>query len=657
MACDEVFSMKLPSLFCDHMVLQHGRPLPVWGWAKPREKISVAIAGKSRQTITGKDGRWQVKLPALKPGGPFEMIIRGSRSIRIRDVLVGEVWICSGQSNMQMSVKQSLDWEKEIAGANRPKIRLFTAANIAVVERQQDVPGKWSVCSPQEIGDFSAVAYFFGRELFQKLKMPVGLVNTSWGGTIAEAWTSREALMGHPLFRARTLAYEKNLKHFQKDRADYEAKMKEGEEKCYPADPGNKGFRKGWADPSTPTADWKTMEMPGFWQAVGMKFSGVFWFRKEVEVPSSWAGKDLTLYLAACDKHDTTYFNNVEVGGIGRENPNAWSTPRVYRIPGRLVKAGRNVIAVRIYSYVYAGGMMGPASNLKLQLADVDDPSPISLAGPWRYRIEHNFGFIAPVASMLPPGPGNPNSPFALYRGMIEPLMPYGIRGAIWYQGESNADRAYEYRTLFPLMIRSWRKAWRQGNFPFLFVQLANYQKDPPEPSECTWAELQEAQLMALRVPNTGMAVTIDIGDPNDIHPINKQDVGRRLAYSALNPVYGIRTIAPSGPLYRSARREGSRIRLTFDCVGKGLVAKGGKLQSFALAGADRKFVWANAQIERNTIVVWSDKIARPVAVRYAWGNSPVVSLYNKDGLPASPFRTDQWPGITVPKKAVKRSR
>lgn len=651
--------MRLSSLFCDNMVLQQGRPIPVWGWSQPGEKIVVTLNGQSREAVTGKDGRWMVRLPSMRAGGPHEMQVSGPQTIALHNILVGEVWIASGQSNMEWSVGVSANAKPEIAKANHPALRLFTVAKNAVVDRQMDVAGRWEVCSPKTIEAFSAVAYYFGRELHRKLRVPVGLINTSWGGTLAEAWTSREALVANPLFKPLVLEYEKNLPRFAQARADYEAKVKEGEEKYYPADPGNTGFPRGWADPATRTDGWGTMHLPRMWQSEGLNFSGVVWFRKEVEVPAAWAGQELTLNLAPCDKHDTTYFNNVEVGGIGRANPNAWSIPREYTIPGHLVKPGRNVIAVRIYSYVFAGGMIGSPAQMKLARAAQPDAQTIPLDGPWQYQVEHNFGVIAPINALLPPGPGNPNSLYSLYRGMIEPLIPYAIRGAIWYQGESNAGRAYEYRTLFPLMIRSWWKPWRQGPFPFLFVQLANYQARHPVPCESQWAELREAQTMTLRLPNTGMAVTIDIGEENDIHPKNKQDVGRRLAAPALNQVYRCKSIVPSGPLYRSAKRVGNQIRVSFAHVGKGLVAKGGKLTGFAVAGADRKFVWAEAKIDpatgsaqaRNAVVVSSPAVPKPVAVRYAWADNPVCNLYNRDGLPASPFRTDQWPGLTAPQK------
>jgi sialate O-acetylesterase len=390
------------------------------------------------------------------------------------------------------------------------------------------------------------------------------------------------------------------------------------------------------------------MQAPGSWQGAGLNYNGVVWFRRDVDVPAAWAGKDLVLNLAPCDKHDTTYFNNVEVGGIGLENPDAWKTPRCYRIPGRLVKAGRNVIAVRIFSYVYAGGFMGSPAEMKLDPPDgAAGQTPIMLHGDWRYQVEHNFGPITPVALQAPLGPGNQNSPYSLYNGMIAPLIPYGLRGAIWYQGESNASRPSEYRTLFPAMIRCWRDEWKQGDFPFLLVQLANYMAANAHPVESQWAELREAQALALKLPNTGMAVAIDIGDAADIHPKNKQEVGKRLAAWGLNAFYGRKDVVPSGPLYAGMAVEGNRIRIRFEHVAGGLVVRGGgPLTGFAIAGPapdglPRRFVWADAVVDGETVVVSSPAVPDPTAVRYAWANNPACNLYNAAGLPAAPFRTD----------------
>jgi len=462
---------------------------------------------------------------------------------------------------------------------------------------------------------------------------------------MAEGWISREALVASKRYRPLVDVYEKSRERFRSGTSITEI------ERCaLPRDPGNVGYRQGWAAPETDDQRWQLIELPGAWQRDGLNFSGVFWFRKQVHVPVEWAGQELTLNLAPCDKHDTTYFNGVRVGGMGSEHLNAWGLPRSYRVPGRLVKAGCNVIAVRIYSNLHAGGMIGSPAQMNLNLPHPTTPSSFSLVGPWRYRVEHDFGYVQPLA--IVPNLTDPTvPPYALYASLIEPLIPYAIRGVIWYQGEANVVRAHEYRSLFVLLIRSWRQAWRQGEFPFHFVQLANFREPPCQPGESARAELREAQLLALRLPNTGMAVTVDIGDPRNIHPVNKQDVGRRLARSVLGQVYQIADLIPCGPLFTSVRWQGWCVRLTFDYVGQGLVVHGDRLRGFAIAGRDRRFVWAEARIDEKTVLVWSKAVPQPVAVRYGWADNPDGNLYNTDGLPAAPFRTDAWPGVTRIKK------
>jgi sialate O-acetylesterase len=637
--------MKLSTIFGDNMVLQRDIPIPVWGWAAPGEKITATLDGQTARAIAADDGGWQVVFPPAPAGGPFEMRVEGRETaVTLGNVLIGEVWLASGQSNMQWTVASSANAEREIRDASFDRIRLFTVERTAVVDAPREVSGHWSVCSPKTVGDFSAVAYFFGRELHRKLGVPVGLINSCWGGTLAEAWTSREMLRSLPLFQDVVDRYARSLANYEQANAEYLRRVKEGEEKFYPADPGNVGLKKGWAALDTDTSDWGMIRVPSYWQGAGMDFSGVLWFRREVEIPAEWAGRELTLNLCPCDKHDTTYFNNVKVGEMGREKPDAWATPRRYTIPAGLAQAARNTLAVRVYSYAYAGGIMGSVEDLNLGPDGIADAARIRLAGTWRCQVEHNFGKIVPLSVQQPLGPGNPNSPHILFDSMVRPLIPYAIRGAIWYQGESNAARPAEYRTLFPAMIRSWRDAWRQGEFPFLFVQLANYMQPAHEPQESDWAELREAQTVALQLPHTGMAVAIDIGDAADIHPKNKQDVGKRLALNALQGVYGLADVVPSGPLHAGASVEGNKIRVRFTHADGGLVARGGEPSGFAIAGADRKFVWAKAEIADDSVLVWSDEVPQPVAVRYGWANNPVCNLYNAAGLPASPFRTDDWP-------------
>ena len=638
-------AIKLPALFCDHMVLQREKPLPVWGWAEPGEAIAVSIAGQCARTVAGSDGRWKVTLPALPVGGPFEMTIN---DVTLRDVLVGEVWIGSGQSNMQFNVGSVDNSGQEIDAANFPRIRLFTVPTVAALEIQDDVVGNWSVCTPQTVGGFSAALYFFGRELHQKLGVPIGLIHSSWGGTVAEAWTSRESMLAVPEIRDIVEDYEANLPLLQAQMAEYEATLKCWNDEL-PKDPGNTGLSLGWADLGFDASNWDVMVVPSTWAQAGLDMSGVLWFRREVEVPDSWAGQDLMLRIGACDKSDTTYFNGVEVGAMSYyDDLNTWCTPRAYPVPGKLVQAGKNVITSRIYSHCFAGGLLGPETEMRLEAPGVPGAEPIALNGCWQYAIEHNFGKRKELPAQ-PLGPGNANSPHTLYDGMIAPLIPYAIRGAIWYQGESNAARATQYRVLFRTLIRDWRKQWGQGDFAFYFVQLANYMASAvkQQPADSDWAELREAQTLALQEPNTGMAVITDIGDPVDIHPRNKQDVGLRLALNALAQTYG-QPVEYSGPMYKAMQVEGGAIRICFDHVAGGLIAKDGKLPGFAIAGEDKHFVWAEARIDGDSVVVSSPQVPAPVAVRYAWEDNPPCSLYNAAGLPASPFRTDDWPALVA---------
>jgi len=488
--------VKLPAAISDNMVLQQGMKVSIWGWAEPGEKVAVGGNWQSLgwHTTADKDGRWMVKIKPPKAGGPYKMTINGKNTITIKNILVGEVWVCSGQSNMERSVKRSANAEQEIVSANYPNIRLFAVRKTIADSPQTDCSGNWSSCSPETVADFSAAAYFFGRELHSRLGVGVGLIQTCWGGTPAEAWTRHEVLASDPELKPIVDRFDEAWGNYLKAINDYT--------------------------------------------------------------------QELISWLSAAEKA------HVEGG----------------QIPGEPDK---------------------------------------------------------------PRSPSGPRTPSRLYNAMIAPLVPYGIRGAIWYQGESNTGRAWQYRKLFPAMIENWRNDWGQGDFPFYYVQIAPFKYG----KEFIGVELREAQLKALSVPNTGMAVITDIGNINDIHPKNKQDVGKRLALWAMAKTYGREEIVCSGPIYKSMKIEGDKIRLFFDYVDGGLVAKGGPLTHFTIAGEDRKFVEANARIDGDTIVVSSDKVKNPVAARFAWSNAAVPNLFNKARLPASSFRTDDWPGVTFNKR------
>jgi sialate O-acetylesterase len=581
------------------------------------------------------------------------LTIKGTNTLTFNNVLVGEVWVCSGQSNMEWPLAQATGGMQAAAEANYPELRLFTVQKKTSDAPLDDVQGHWVVASPQSVPNFSAVGFFFGRELLQKLKVPVGLIHSSWGGTPAEAWTSNAMLVSVPELKPILERYERERNDESAGR-DFAQRMAEWERANTYQDPGNKGEALGYAAPTLDLTDWQQMTLPQQWEAAGLNIDGAVWFRREVDVPAAWAGRDLVLSLGPLDDFDTTYFNGTQVGATGAENPNAYATARRYTVPGALVHAGRNTIAVRVFDRSGGGGFSAVPGQMTLAPPGAQSKDAVTLEGPWAYKVEVEFKPLHPDYSLMPTqpsGPNNQNSPSVLYNAMLAPLTPYAIRGVIWYQGESNAGRAYQYRTLFPALIRDWRAAWGEGDFPFYFVQLPNWQPVKPEPSESEWAELREAQLMTMQsLPRTGMAVAIDLGDPAELHPRNKLPVALRLARWAFADTYG-QKLEESGPLYRAYTIEGDKVRVRFTHAA-GLQTmpsdKPAPLKGFAIASADHKFVWADARIEGDAVVVWSKQVARPVAVRYDWADSPDGNLYNSAGLPAAPFRTDDWPGLTI---------
>ena len=641
--------IRLASLFSDHAVLQCEKPLPVWGWCDPPgTRVSVQLAGHKAETVSDPDGRFEATLPALSSGGPYELRVEGGGANCVaRDVLLGEVWFCSGQSNMEWPVHLSQNADTEIAAANHPNLRLFTVEKMALPETPEDVTGRWAPCTPDAVRLFSAVGYFFGRDLQRALDVPVGLINSSWGGTRIEAWMSRSALAADPELHPDLEAYEQAPTNVDAvlAYADWLSRLPDDpvkrEQRYMRPDPGNEGFGFGWASSTCDGAKWQTMNLPGRWQDHGHDFNGALWFRREVTIPAAWAGRDLALHLGAIDKHDITYFNGEQVGATSWETNAPWAVPRCYTVPGRLVQPERAVIAVRVFSYAWHGGITGPANMMTLRPVDDATARPIALTGAWRYRIEHVFGRIEPPQAPL--GAGNPNSLHILYDSMLAPLLPCAIRGAIWYQGESNTGASWRYRRLLPRMIADWRQAWKQEDLWFLIVQLANFNPSPTSSDKSAWAELREAQTMALALPHTGLAVAIDIGDELDIHPRNKQEVGRRLALCALAQTYG-RPVDYSGPRYTSWLAKDAAAHILFEHTGKGLsTADGGPVRGFDIASHDRVFHAAEATLAGNEVIVQSTAVTKPAAVRYAWADSPVCNLTNSAGLPAVPFRTDDW--------------
>ena len=672
--------MLLPTLFADHMVLQRNQTLPIWGWAEPGEKVSVefvpgpggANKPQKKSGAAGADGKWAVELDALKAcATPAAIRVTSpSGKVEIADVLVGDVWLCGGQSNMEWRLQSCAFGPAEIPTADVPQIRHFGMPLVVDYPPQRDVNGAWAVCSPETAGQFTAVGYHFAREVFRAEQVPIGLVNNSWGGSAVEPWISRAALVTDPLCRADVERYDRDLagkdtEELRRLRKEYAANPNKAIREVARPDPGNEGEGRGWASPGFDDSAWAVMTLPSGWKQAGVMTNGVLWFRRSVQIPPAWAGRDLVLHLGAADKHDWTYLNGERVGQVGWETVDSWCVPRHYRIPGRLVKAGRNVLAVRVYSWLNEGGLTGPAKQMFIELAGPSTSlgtgesagEKVMLAGEWRYVIEHDFGPIwdSGIPGLVP----NMSSPHALYDNLVAPLAPFGLCGVLWYQGESNAGQPIEYRTRFRMMIRDWRRAWGR-ELPFLFVQLAGYLPAKNPGNLPDWPRLREAQTLALAEPKTAMAVAIDIGNAIDIHPTNKRDVGRRLALAAEKMVYG-RAVIASGPMFESMKVRGPQACVRFANCDGGLIAANlfdetGQpvaaakdttakipLTGFEIAGADREFHVADATIDGDSVVVSSPKVAQPVAVRYAWADCPACNLYNSAKLPAVPFRTDEW--------------
>ena len=636
--------VRLHPVFSSNMVLQQKTDAPIWGKATPNRQVTVTVSwdNKKYSATAAPDSAWRLSVKTPEAGGPYTVTVSDGQTLTLDNVMIGEVWICSGQSNMEMPLAgwgKIKNYEQEIAAANYPNIRLLTVGRAVNEKPLSDLNvGKgWQVCSPATIAEFSATGYFFGRDLNQTFNIPIGLINSSWGGTIAEAWTSAESLNEMPDFVEPVKTVQDYAGAGETAADKYIRAVSEWMDKVKLIDPGYSQNLPEWAALNFRADGWKTMILPGFWEEKGLdEVDGMVWFRKTIIIPSKFAGKELTLSLGAIDDNDVTFFNGVEVGHVEGDQKH-----RVYKVPANLVTKGEAIIAVRAHDTGGKGGLSGPADKMFLQLKTGEK---ISLSGEWQYQISLE-------KKKIPTFPANnfhnPNRPTVLFNGMINPLLPYAIKGAIWYQGEANAARAYQYRELLPLLISDWRKQWGH-ELPFYFVQLAAFRKAQPEPAESEWAELREAQTKTLALNNTGMAVTIDIGEANDLHPKNKQDVGRRLALAARALTYG-QSIQYSGPAYKNYKIEGNKIRIYFDHANGMTPSSGDKVKGFAIAGRDHKFHWAEAVIDAQTssVIVSCPEVAYPIAVRYGWADNPDCNLVNGAGLPASPFRTDEWQGIT----------
>ncbi|QJX49336.1 sialate O-acetylesterase [Hymenobacter taeanensis] len=626
---ETIAQVRLPKLVSNGMVLQRDTKVNIWGWAKPSEKVALKFNGKTYQATTGPAGKWQISLPALKAGGPYQMDITASNNITLKDVYVGDVWLCSGQSNMETPMSRVRDkYPQEVAQANNPRIRQFTVPlTYAFKGPQTDLTGgSWVGADPQSILQFSAVAYFFAKEISAKYQVPVGIIKDAVGGSPAEAWLSAEALKQFPTYEQQGAKYRDSaLVAGIKQREG--AAVADWYKRLHQTDQGEAPGQTKWSAVGYDASSWATMNVPGYWadQTPLGQVNGVMWFRKEVEVPASMVGKPARLELGTLVDADSTYINGLLVGTTGYQYP-----PRKYDFGPNVLKAGKNVIVVRLISN---GGRGGFTMGKNYQLTG--GGQTIDLRGLWQYKL----------GATMQPTPGTTTfqyQPGGLYNGMIAPVLPYAVKGVLWYQGESNAGHPEDYQALLTSLITDWRAHKQQPNMPFIYAQLPNFMAVKKEPSESGWAALRDAQRRTLAVPNTGMAVLMDVGEWNDIHPLDKQTVGHRLALAAQSVAYGEKKIVSMGPLYQSMQVNGNKVTISFTNTGSGLVAKGGdNLQYFAIAGADNKYVWANAKIEGNKVVVWSDQVPQPVSVRYAWADNPEgTKLYNKEGLPASTFQT-----------------
>lgn len=635
----------LPSVFNNNMVFQQKTNAAIWGKTDPGKmvQISTTWSHKSYSSKADQTGNWKIWISTPSYGGPYDITISDGEKVSLTNVLIGEVWVCSGQSNMEMPLAgwgKINNYQKEIAEAQYPNIRFLQVehnTNNTPLQDAKVAKGGWQLCMPENVADFSSLAYFFAREIYKKKGIPIGLIHTSWGGTIAEAWTSENTLKQMPDFAE---AIDK-IKNTDKEKIvlTFNQKLEAWQKTVLEKDTGYNQGNPVWLATSLDSSSWKSMSLPTLWDQFLPDLDGVVWFRKKVIIPESWTGKEMKLNLGTIDDDDITYFNGEKIG-----ETQGYIKTRTYAIPANKVKAGEYVLAVRVFDSGVGGGIYGDKNILSITSATGER---MSLDGDWQYKEGLNLKDIAPI----PVSDDGPNRPTVLFNAMINPFIQFAIRGVIWYQGEGNANRANQYRELFPAMIKDWRKKWNRGDFPFYYVQISNFKKVNEQPVASDWAELRDAQLQTLSLPNTGMSVTIDIGAAKDVHPKNKQEVGRRLALIALAKTYGDK-IPYSGPLFQSQKIENNTINLNFKFTDGGLKAKGNaSLTGFAIAGADHKFHWAKATIRGDKIIVSSNEVPKPLAVRYAWSNNPICNFYNGIGLPASPFRTDDWQDSTYGKK------
>lgn len=624
-ALHSIGQIRLPRLISDGMILQRESEVTIWGWASPLERIGLDFNKKQYKTVTDSQGSWKIIIQPVAAGGPYEMTFTATNKVVVKNIMFGDVWICSGQSNMEFMMERLVPlFETSLPGTDNPMIRMFKVPQsynfkAALVDFQS---GEWQKATPESVLKFSAVAWFFADELYKKYHVPIGLINASLGGSPAEAWISEDALKEFP-------AYYSELQKFKNDSliARIEAQDKKRSDDWYALlnarDEGYKDPENSWNKGDLKSADWMSMDIPGYWADGPLgPVNGVVWYKKEINVPASMTGKPARLVLGRIVDADYAFINGVQVGTTGYQYPS-----RKYAVDPGILHEGKNIIVVRIISNSGRGGFVGDKSY---EMATRDEH--LDLKGTWKYRL----------GTVMDPLQGQTFirwKPAGLFNAMISPLLNYTIKGAVWYQGESNASRYNEYTRLLGSLIVDWRNRWNQGDFPFLLVQLPNFMEAKSKPSESEWALFREAQMKVLSVPRTGLVVTYDIGEWNDIHPLNKKEVGVRLALAARKVAYGDSKVVYSGPVYNAYKIKGNKVIISFQNTGSGLEARGGELKYFSVAGTDGRFVWAKAKIDNGRVVVWSDEIQHPVAVRYAWADNPEgANLYNREGLPAAPF-------------------
>jgi sialate O-acetylesterase len=632
---NENHTFRFAQLFSNHIVFQRDKPIKIWGFSEPNETIEVFFNAQKSVVQANSEGKWMAELPAMPAGGPHDIRVKNKEKEKtLSNVLIGEVWFCSGQSNMEWRVKQADGATEEIAKANYPQIRHYEVAHNVELEPQNNLKyGDWRVCSPQTVGEFTAVGYYFAKELSEKLNVPIGLIHSSWGGSQVEGWISKEAMEGSEVLSYYPPIMSKNWDE------DAEHWRKNLIQKVY----GDKNFdvkkvvSKDYLKKDYDYSKWlkvylgRAFDWQGIWA-----FRGNYYLQKDIELHNFIKEESVLNFGLNNSKMDLYINGNLIFSGKNEKNISI-------KIPQNTWEKGKNNVLLKIGTSTKPlkaeAGLEGnpidfniettqskiPLSNQNWNMCPVWD-EPMEFA-----HLMNNVGT-------------------SLYNAMIAPLIPYSIQGAIWYQGESNSDRAYQYRESFPLMIQNWRKDWKD-EFPFLFVQLSSYGSNQSSNEGSNWAELREAQTMTLKLPKTGMTVTTDIGNPNDIHPTNKKDVGKRLALNALKVAYNFSKTIQS-PMYKSVQFTGNKAVVTFENLGSNLIMKGSELKGFEIAGEDKKFYYAQGKIEGNTVIVSNSNVNKPISVRYGWSNAPIdANLFNQEGLPASPFRTDTWDGITVKKQ------